>query len=368
MKVISHWPVLAIIAACSNDSSGSSTLPADARTLDSYVKAGVNILIPRLGGVEGSLPFLLNPGSPGAEGLSFTPGSAPNSWLFTIPIDGNGDGINETTLSGTATFNGDPASAGIGFGGHLDLNLTTAGGLGDFTGTLDFTLTAGGREISGTGTFAEVVTGNSTTITVDPAHPMVMKPATGAGDAMPNACGYSLNGSAAVEVDGSRGTLASVWNFLANRRNVTVTSASFTDTSGKTTTLPDASVTIPCGSGTVGDWVGTFQQHYACLPPEFGTATLTLASAGGTTISVSDEDPPGSGDVNTYQATTVPGNPHVLKGYFIGGPPGDTYREDFTWTLADNGGSFSQISHYTYLEGAAAGTGGLCGGRATRTP
>ncbi len=372
MNRVSRWPLLAAIAACGSDGSGASTIPADAKTLDSYVKSGVNLLIPRLGGVEASLPFLLNPGSPGADGLTFTPdptpGAPPNSYLFTIPIDGNGDGVNETSLSGQAAFNGDPSTAGTGFGGHLDLTLTTAGGLGDFTGTLDFTLTAEGREISGTGTFSEVVTGNTTTLTVDPSHPVLMKPATGAANSVANACGYSLNGNAAIEVAGSNGTLASVFNFLSSRKSVSVTSASYTDNDGHTTTLADASVVIPCAGGTTGDWTGTFQQRWGCLPPEFGTATLTLAPAGSSTINITDEDPPGSGDIDNYQATAVPGNPHLLKGYFIGGPPGSTYREDFTWTLADNAESFSQISRYTYLEGPGVGTGGLCGGRATRTP
>lgn len=147
-----------------------------------------------------------------------------------------------------------------------------------------------------------------------------------------------------------------------------MTGTSYTDNAGKTTDLPDRSVTIPCGGGTVSDWAGAFQQHWACLPPEFGTATLTMSMAGGSTIGISDEDPPGSGNIDTYQATALPGNPHLMRGYFIGGPTGNTYREDFSWTLSDNGERFSQTSRSVYIEGPDVGTGGLCSGQATRTP
>jgi hypothetical protein len=37
-----------------------------------------------------------------------TPGAPPHSITFSGPYDGNGDGIDETTMSGRVTFNGDP--------------------------------------------------------------------------------------------------------------------------------------------------------------------------------------------------------------------------------------------------------------------
>lgn len=49
----------------------------------------------------------------------------------------------------------------------------------------------------------------------------------------------------------------------------------------------------------------------------------------------------------------------VLKGFFIGGPPGSTYREDFIWTLGLDG-RFTQISAYVYQEGSQTGQGGFC--------
>jgi hypothetical protein len=372
MRYLIAPSLLCLLASCSSDDSSSNGIPAEARTLESYEKMGVTLIIPRLSGFEARLPFLLNSGSAGANGLTFqpdaTPGAPPFSYIFTVPLDGDANGVDETTVAGHATFNVDPANAGVGFGGSLDLTLTTAGGLGDLAADLDFTFTDHGREISGTGTFTEQVTGNVTTLTIDPAHPLAMVAATGTSSTVANACAYDLNGSAALAVANTTGTLASVWNFLPNKATVSVTNATFTDNSGTTTNLPNSNVTIPCGgSGSVSDWAGTYLQHWGCLPAEFGDASLTLTVTGNT-VSISDEDPPSSGDINTYDATMVPGNAHVVRGYFIGGDPGNTYREDFSWTLSANSTGFSQISYYVYQEGPNQGSGGICGGTAARVP
>ncbi len=358
--------LLLLLSACASSES-SDPVPPAALQLESYEKAGIRVVIPRLGGFEGRLPFLLNPASAGAGGIVFQPDVAPHTYTFSIPLDGDGDGTPEITIGGSAAFNGDPALAGIGFGGHLDFTMGIPGGLGAFAGSMDFQLTAAGREISGSGVFTEMVTGNTTTVSVDPGQPLLMKAATGAGNSVANACAYSLNGNAQVEVTGPNGTLASLWSFLFTRATASVTAVRYTDPDGAATTLPSSNVTIPCGAnGVLSDWAGVFLQDWACLPPEFGQATLTLAVAGGNTIDILDEDPPASGDLATYQAAGVPGNPHVLRGFFIGGAPGSTYREDFSWTLSAGGDRFSQISYYVFLEGPSQGSGGLCAGQAVR--
>jgi hypothetical protein len=365
---------LLLLAGCGSSDSDSSSIPPAAASLQSYEKAGVTLIVPRLARFEGRLPFLLNPGSAGANGLVFqpdaSPGAPPNAYLFTVPLDGNGDGIDETTLDGSAAFNGDPATAGIGFGGHLDFTIVTVGGLGNFAGNMDFTIVAqGSREISGSGTFTEGLTGNVTTLTVDPVHPMTMQAAHGGSSSVANACYYSLDGNAQLDVAGSAGTLSSTWGFQSTRSTAAVTGVEFTDNSGHVTPLPNSNVTIPCGAnGSINDWAGVFLQNWACLPIEFGQATLTLAKSGSNKISISDEDPPASGDVATYEASVVSANPHAVRGFFIGGDPGFTYREDFSWTLSSSGDDFSQISFYTYLEGPNQGHGGICGGVARRQP
>jgi hypothetical protein len=353
--------------ACSSDSdSNGPTIPANAQALSTYTTAGVKLVVPRMANFEAMLPFLLNPTSPGAGGQTFTPTGPPNTYTFSVPLDGDGNGSTETTVAGTAAFNGDPSGADVGFGGHLDLTMSTAGGIGNFTGELDFGLTDAGREVSGGGTFVEGVTGNMTTLTVPAASPLVLQAAKGGAGSVANVCGYSAQGDAGFEVAGPQGTLVSTWLFRSNKATVTVTGATYTDNSGTSTDLPDTQISIPCGTtGALGDWTGVFLQDWACLPQEYGAAELTFTVAG-STLNISDEDPPGSGSPSTYSATPVPGNPHEVRGYFIAGPPGFTYREDFSWKLTPNGESFTELAYYRYLEGPNIGTGGMCGGRATR--
>lgn len=366
------WTLVAVLAAC-DSGSGSDPLPDDAQEMRDYLETGVTMILPRLGGIGGVFPIAFNPGVPGSTDITFTPdptpGAPPNSYVFTIDVDGDGDGTTETTFTGSAAFNGDPATAWDGFGGHVTLTMQTAGGLGSMTGDLDFVLTANGGDVSGTGTFVEGVTGNATTVTVDQANPLHIELARGTSNSVANACASSLDGDAAIDVDGPTGTLNSTWEFDNTRKPVRVKGASFTDTGNKTTNIPDRDVTIPCGqSGSFSSWNGEFLQDWACVPAEFGSATLTLSTTGGNQVDISDEDPPASGDIATYSANVVGGNPLVVSGFFIGGPTGNTYREDFSWILDSDGSGFSDISKYVYLEGPSQGSGGYCGGRATRVP
>jgi hypothetical protein len=353
------------IAGCGSDGE-PNPVPAGAATLASYTSAGVKLVVPRMANFEAVLPFLLNPASPGAGGVSLNPSGAPNTYTFNVPLDGDGNGSTETTVAGTGVFNGAPGTADVGFGGHLDFTMATAGGIGNFTGEMDFALTSAGRQVSGGGTFVEGVTGNMTTLTVPTASPLVLVAAKGGGNSVANVCGYSVQGDAQFEVEGVDGTLSSTWQFRSNRSTVGVTAATYTDNNGKSTDIPDTQVTIPCGgSGALSDWNGTYLQNWACLPAEYGQATLTL-TVSGNTVNIADEDPPGSGDVATYTATAIPGNPHELRGHFIGGPAGSTYREDFSWKLLPNSNVASEISFYRYVEGPNTGTGGICGGKAVR--
>lgn len=372
MKRRACWTLVAILAACGSGSD-SDPLPDDAREMRDYLETGVTLILPRLGGIGGVFPVALNPGVPGSTDIQFdpdpTPGAPPNSYVFTINVDGDGDGANETTFTGTAAFNGDPATAWEGFGGHVVLTMQTAGGLGTLTGDLDFVLTATGGDVSGSGTFVEGVTGNATTITVDQANPLHIEMARGTTNSVANACASSLDGDVGIEVDGPTGTLTSTWEFQNTRKPVRVTGASFTDTGNKTTNIPDADVTVPCGQGGSFDsWNGESLQDWTCVPAEFGSATLTLATSGGNQVSITDEDPPNSGSIATYSASVVSGNPLIVRGFFISGPTGNTYREDFSWILDDDGSGFSDIAKYVYLEGPNQGNGGYCGGRATRVP
>ena len=365
--------LIPLLVACGDSGSDSSSLPADAEEMRTYLRSGVTLVMPRLGGAGAVLIFALNPDSPGAAGIQFdpdpAPGAPPHSYVFTVPLDGDGNGTNETTFTGQATFSDDPANAGDGFTGHVVLTMETAGGLGTLSGSLDFSLAPVGGEVSGTGTFTEVITGNATTLTVDPVHPLQIQMARGTANSVANACGSSLNGDLQFDVAGPTGAMTSTWGFANTRKTVAVTGAAFTDNNAKTTQIPDADVTIPCGqTGSISDWTGAFLQNWVCVPAEFGSATLTLSVTTADKISITDEDPPGSGQTDTYDATIVSGNPHVVRGFFIGGDVGNSYREDFSWILAADGNSFSQISKYVYQEGPNQGSGGICGGQASPAP
>ena len=367
--LVASLSLAGFLAGCSDDNSNSNDIPADAEEMQSYLQSGATLMAQRLSGFESFLPFLMSPDSQGAEGLQFeaNPDSSapPFSYTFNVPMDGDGDGIKETTVAGGTTLNRDPATAGVGFGGEIDLSVETLAGLGNFDGAGFFSFTSDGRQMSGQGTFSEFVTGNATTLTVAADSPLHMSAAANSSDRVANACGYSLDGGVQFEVTGPTGTLSSMWEFAHNRSSVSVSGASFTDGDGITTELPDTDFIIPCGDhGDIADWAGVFTQDWACLPPEYGRAELTITVKDDSTISITDEDPPGSGDINEYEAQTVPGNPHVVRGFFIGGEGDYAYREDFTWILASGSESFSQISTYVYPAGPMQGQGGICGGRA----
>jgi hypothetical protein len=181
-----------------------------------------------------------------------------------------------------------------------------------------------------------------------------------------NACGYNIDGTVPVQFTGPSGTLNTTWKFSPGSSSVAVQQSSFTDPAGKVTTMADTSATLTCGdSGSTHDWEATFDQHWACLPLEYGQAQITITATDSSTLTIDDEDPPGSGDINTYTATTIGPSLHAAHGYFDGGPVGNHYREHFTWTL-DASGNFSDWSTYKYTEGPNMGSGGICAARAKR--
>ena len=346
-------------------------IPAAATAMDSQLATGMDTFMPRVVRFETILVFIMNPGTPLAQGVTLspdtTPGAPPHSFTFSGPYDGNDDGFNETTLSGRATFTSDPAVAWSGVTGQATVNVAIPLIGHVYSANINFSITSASEQLSGSGTFTNPVTGTATTMTVPAATPLVVKPATGAADAVSNACGYSLSGPMRFEVTGSSGTLRTTWNFSPTSATVAVTNRTFTDSSGMVTMLPDSTVESRCGGGrTINDWVGSYDQFWACLPRETGRATITMSVSASNTVTITDEDPPGSGDISTYTAMTMGGNPHALRGFFIAGPTGFRYREDFNWTMRKSLSGFAQSSKYVYIEGPNQGTGGFCVASAPR--
>lgn len=371
--------ILSLVLGCSGSDQQSPPqqtavqqvpIPAAAATMDTKLTSGMAKHMSRVPRFEGILVGIFNPGTPLSQGVTLAPdntlGAPPHSFTFSGPYDGNGDGFQETTITGRATFNSDPDVAWSGVTGQatLDITIPVLGHV--YHATINFSITSAERRLSGSGTYFDPLTGNTTTMTVSAATPLVIKPATGAADAVSNTCGYSLNGPMQLEVTGPTGTLRSTWNFSFTSATVVANNRTFTNSSGQATALPDSTVDTTCDSGrTITDWVGTFTQDWACLPRESGQARLTLSVTGGDTISISDEDPLGS-TPSTYPATTIGPNPHATRGFFLSGPVGFRYREDFNWTLSKDLSNFAQSSTYVFFEGPNTGQGGLCVGSAPR--
>lgn len=363
---------LILLAGCGKDSDPDPALPHDALVLRDYLDAGVDLVLPSIARFDERLPFLLNPGAPGSAGVSLlpdpSPGAPEHSYIFDVALDGDGDGLDESRLTGRCQLNGPPGEAIVGFGGTVELAVSSVGGLGDFSGTLEFELVSEGTQITGGGSFSEDVTGNTTTLQVAEGSALLVRMATGAAGAVANACAYSLEGTMELQVSGPLGTLSTDAGFSSDRRPVAMTGGRFIDGEGTETPLPPRDYEVPCGGGSLEDWVGLFEQDYGCIPAESGSARLTMTRKNATTIRIEDEDPPGSGETNSYEATMLAGTPHIVRGFFVSGPPGNTYREEFTWTLSADRQRFSQVSAYRYLEGTHTFPGGLCSGSAHRSP
>lgn len=367
-----------LLVACGGggDGSGSDSpnvIPPDATAADAKLKEQMPFVPLLLANAQSGLMLILNPGAGLTPGVTFVPdpqpGAPPNSYTFDGTYDGNDDGISETSLSGKVTYAGDPSSldwSPLTGQATIDVETPVVGNV--FHATLAFTVTETELRISGSGTFTNPMTGETTTINVPAGEPVVVKAVSGASAVVANACGLNVDGSVPIQLSGSTGTLSATWLFSPNSASVAVQRVSFRDPAGKSTAMPDSTVALTCGSGgTINDWVAVYDQRWVCLPIEYGRAQLTLTATGATTLSISDEDPPGSGDLNTYAATIVDASPHAAKGYFDAGPVGNRYREYFTWTLG-KGGGFSQWSHYAYTEGPNNGSGGICVAIAKRVP
>lgn len=385
-----HWSgvrlmVLPGIAACLTTACGGGggggggagnpvVIPQEATAADSRLKTLMGRFVPHLANAQGSFVFVLNPDAAATPGMTYgldpQPGAPPNRYVFDGIYDGNDDAISETALTGTVTFAGDPASLDWGPASgttDTDVNIPVLGHV--YQSAIAFTATAAGEvQLSGSGTFSDPVTGETTTITIPAGSPVVVQAISGTSGIAANACGFSVDGVIPVEMTGPTGTISANWRFSPNSTAVAVQGTSFRDLAGQSTAMPDSSVTLTCGSGgSIDDWAAVYEQGWACLPIEHGRAQLTLTVMNANTVSIDDEDPPGSGDTSTYTATIVGSSPHVLQGYFDSGPVGNRYREYFTWTLG-NDGVFSQSSTYAYTEGPNLGRGGMCVGRARPAP
>lgn len=363
-----------ILSACggggSDNGGGNANLPANAVTMQSQISAGMKKALVRMTASEAALMFILDPGTPLTPNMTVvpdaSPGAPPHSVTYSGNLDGAFDEPSQMAITGKATYASDPSSLPFdGVSGQLAIDVTLLGLLKVYHADIAFSVAANERRLSGSGTLQNPLDGNTSTVTVDAAHPLVLVPASGA---TANACGYVIEGAVRVVAVGPLGSYSSTWHFDPARTTVAVDTAAHTDSAGTVTQMPAIDVDLRCnpsGSG-VADWVGVYRQVWGCLPYEQGDALLTLTVKDSTTVTINDEDPPGSGNGTISEASIVGGSARSLRGFFFAGPTGFRYREDFVWTLSPDGQRFFQTSRYVYQDGSHIGTGGNCFSRAVR--
>jgi hypothetical protein len=336
-------------------------------TLTSDMTLGLTLL----GGLEGGAVVTMTGGSPLAPNITATAdngaGVPPNTFTYRGTYDGNGNGQDETTLDLRTTFVNSPTDFIAGFtggqtAGTVDINIL--GVMHVYHGDIALTLGMAQHQLSGSGTFNNPLSGTTTSMSVSASDPLTIKLADGSATAQPNACAHSFNGPVQVSVAGPAGTLASQWRFASSSTTVQVTGATFTPPGGTATPLPDAAVDLGCtGNNSLSDWNGRFRIQWACLPAEWGEFNTTIAVKNATTVTMIDD---GDTAADAYDAAMIGTSARAIRGFFISGPMGSRYREDFNWTLNRDGSGFTQTSRYVYFEGGQSGTGGICAARATR--
>jgi hypothetical protein len=369
---------LAVLSACGGDDiapaaapAPAPALPSDATALQAKLATDMGRSVARMASLEAGAVFVVNPGMPLAPGMAVAAdtgaGVPPNSYTFKGRYDGNGNGHEETALDGRLSFTNDPTDFTAGFTGAqgtVGVGIDILGLMHVYRGNLSYSIGMSEHRLSGTGTFTNPLTGATTTMTINPAEPLMMKVADGTANSRANACAHSFNGPAQISIAGPNGTLASTWRFAYDRPTVSVSGATYADTAGRTTALPDTEVELGCGgASSINDWNGRFHIQWGCVPREFGEFNTTITVKNATTLTMIDD---GDTPAEAYEASMVGTSPRAIRGFFIDGPTGSRYREDFSWSLNLDGSGFSQSSRYRYIEGPQTGRGGICVARATR--
>jgi hypothetical protein len=357
--------LLLLVPGCGGEDGSLQAVPPAAQALDTALKSSLVRVMPLAAKIQSTLVYVLNPGSPLAQGVALTPDTSPgapaNAFNINGDFDGNDDGFNETHISGRAVFGTNPANGWSQVSGQMviDINIPM---IQLYHSTVDYVLTSAQATVSGTGTLTNPLTGTATTLTVPAGAPLVIKPATGDANAKANACSHSIDGAAQVAVVANTGTLRTTAGFSDTSTSVELRTTTF-ESGGQTTNMPDSTADLRCGgsSGALADWVATYDVTWACLPRETGQFRTTIA-VNGAALAVTDQ-----GAASSYAASLVGPSPHAVRGFTIDGPVGSRYREDFNWTLLKNG-DFTEFSTYRFFEGAFNGNGGICASSARRAP
>ncbi len=150
--------LVATVGACSGN---GVAIPAQVAALQAALSRQMFTGLPALvGQIIQLLPAFIDPDAAAAAGLTFepdpSPGAPPNSYLFGYPADADGDGQNDSVVTGSVVLSGDPlTSFGPGFTADVDVTLDRNGGEAIFNAQLHLLFTANGVEVSGNGDFVD---------------------------------------------------------------------------------------------------------------------------------------------------------------------------------------------------------------------
>jgi len=349
-----------LVAACNSggSSSGNAGLEAQSQAL--------MVAVLKVGrGAQQAVPAFLAPALAAVKGITVTPGAAADSYMFHVPVDTDDDGTNDATLDGTVTLSGGLFTFGPGFGGTVDV-IATLGGSQSISANLNFRMAANGTlELWGTGSLSDSTAGTDVSFSIDQATPLALvividQPVVAGAGVVPVANLCELSGQGAVRVTAYSNSnevltyYSALWTLRFDQKPIAVTEAMLSGSDETQTPLPDSTFEVECPAKTIQDWAGTYDFNWFCNPEEEGTSVLVITVTGPDTIHIVD------GDLE-YDATAVPGNPHVVQGFFI---DNGLYREDFVWTLSRDGKAFTQQSAYELLPPSTGG--GICGGGAVK--
>jgi len=376
-----RFAAVVFVAALTACSGNGVPIPAAVAALQKAVSDQLFLGLPAITvQLINLLPVFIDPEAAAAAGVTFEPDpqGPPNSYLLTVPVDSDGDGQNDSVVTGTVLLSGDPTTDfGPGFTADLDITLDRNGGEAILNAQLHFLFTANGVETSGMGDYFDTPAATQGTFAIDAADPLVINaPAAGTQG---NLCGADAQGPVQI-VAGPLGTphlaglapgfYEALWNFLFGSRNVRLTNGQWNNPAAGQTAVPDSTVQLPaCGPGAnLTAWLGSWTFDWFCTESgtgpggpqtDNGQSAIQITQTGPNTLRIAD-------DSLVYFATVVGGNPLVVAGTFQDTDGGGTYTENFTWTLNAAGTTWTQTSSYLYSSGILAGTGGDCYGTATR--
>ena len=192
---------LAYLHGCGGSDGGAAPSPPSAATsMMTALTRDMTRSMTRIGMLETGAVLVMNAGSTLSPNVTAAPdtsaGAPPNTFTYQGSYDGNASGGDETTLDLRVTFVNDPSDfTGFNGGqgtGTVDINILSL--MHVYHGNIAFTLGMSEHRVSGTGTFANPMTGSTTTMTVSASDPLAMRLADGTTTARPNACAHSFHG------------------------------------------------------------------------------------------------------------------------------------------------------------------------------